>query len=298
MKVSFSDVSVGYGSVSALSGVSLDLDPGFNVVLGPNGAGKTTLFRVGAGILPPDSGEVLLGGTNPHRDPAVKASVGYLPHSPALDPQLTVRENLAYWARVQSVDAGIRDQRIESAAESVGLEHLLSRTGNELSRGQKQRAVVARLLLNEPSVLFLDEPTNALDPDGASSLRRRLRELADDQMLVYSTHNLYEAEELADEVILVADGDVRAKGGIEELREVLQRERQREIALDVESGLDALRDLGYEPRRVDGRHVISIDDDAKVSDVVQTLVENGVDVAGVNEVQSSLEDIYHDIIEG
>lgn len=298
MKLSFRGVSVSYGSVSALSDVDLDLDPGFNVVLGPNGAGKTTLFRVAAGILPPDSGSVELAGENPYREPDVKATVGYLPHSPALNSRLTVRQNLSYWARVQGLDPGRREERIDEVAESVGLTDLLSRMGSELSRGQKQRAIVARLLLHDPSVLFLDEPTNGVDPDGAESLRRQLRDLADeDRMLVYSTHNLYEAEELADDVTFVADGEVLTTGSIEELRDGVRSDERREIALDVESGLDALRDLGYDPRRVDGRHVITVDGDAAVSDVVRNLVDGGVAIAGVDEVDSSLEDIYHDLIE-
>lgn len=290
--LAYDAVSVGYGSVRALDDVTLSIDPGFTVILGPNGAGKSTLFRVGAGILPPDEGTVSVGGADPFAHPGTKADIGYLPQVATLNSRLTVRDNLAFWCRVVGIDREERRQRIDDVAATMGIADLLDRPADELSGGQRRRVTVARVLLADPSVLFLDEPTSGLDPRSSKTLRRFLDELAsDDRALVYATHNLYEAEQLADDVVLVRNGSVLTQGSIADLKAARER-GGREVAFRTDSGPEPFADLGLSVRQRDGEFLVELPADTQPGEVVADLVGRGVLVNGVREVDSSLEELY------
>ena len=290
--LAYESVSVGYGSVQALRGVDLSIDSGVTVLLGPNGAGKTTLFRVGAGILPPDEGELLIYGEDPFEDPGVKADVGYLPQNSTLNSRLTVRENLAYWCRVVGIDPDERTARIEDVAATMEVTDLLGRKADNLSGGQRRRVAIARVLLADPSVLFLDEPTSGLDPRSSKSLRRFLKDLSgEDRALIYATHNLYEAEQLADDVVLVRNGSVLTQGSIEELK-AASESSGRTIAFQTDSGPDPFEELGLSVRESGEEFLIDLPTGQRPGEIVAELVERGVLVNGVREVESSLEELY------
>lgn len=291
--VSFDAVRLSYGDVTALDGLSTEIEPGFNVVLGPNGAGKTTLFRIGAGILPPDSGSVTIDGTDPSTDQSVKTRIGYLPHGTPLNGQLTVRENLDYWGRVIGLDASRREEEIERTAASLNVDDLLNRPATGLSRGQRQRVTIARVLLNDPKVLFLDEPTTGLDPSAAKSLRGQLDGLAEQgRTLCYSTHNLYEAELLADELTVIKSGSVVAQGAKDTLIDRLKGEGTREIRIKADANAEVFAELDVEARKLQGVWVVTLPTDRSVSDLVSSLVEQGVSIERVHETEASLEELY------
>ncbi|WP_265110010.1 ABC transporter ATP-binding protein [Halosolutus halophilus] len=272
--------------------------PGFNVVLGPNGAGKTTLFRVGAGILPPDSGDVTIDGTDPFADPSVKTKIGYLPHGTPLNGQLTVRENLDYWGRVLGLDAQTRAERIEQTTATMAVDDLLDRPATDLSRGQRQRVTITRLLLSDPRVLFLDEPTTGLDPSAAKVLRDQLDGLASEgRILCYSTHNLYEAELLADELVVIKDGRVVAHGPKDELVGRLKGEGSREIRIEANVDPELFAEIGVEARDVRDGWVVTLPSEWSVSDLVTSLVKHGVAIEAVHEEETSLEELYRRLTE-
>jgi ABC-type multidrug transport system ATPase subunit len=290
--LAYDSVSVGYGSVRALREVDLSIDSGLTVLLGPNGAGKTTLFRVGAGILPPDEGQILIEDEDPFADPGVKADIGYLPQNSTLNSRLTVRENLEFWCRVVGVDTDERVQRIEDVAETMGITDLLDRKADNLSGGQRRRVTIARVLLADPSILFLDEPTSGLDPRSSKSLRGFLRDLAgDDRALIYATHNLYEAEQLADDVVLVRNGSVLTQGSIAELK-AAREGSGRTIAFLTDSGPEPFEELGLSVRESGDEFLIDLPTERQPGEIVVDLVERGVLVNGVREVESSLEELY------
>lgn len=296
--VSLQDVQLSYGAVTALQRCSTEFEPGFNVVLGPNGAGKTTLFRVAAGILPPDSGQVRLDGADPFVDQSVKTGVGYLPHGTPLNPQLTVNDNLDYWGRVLDLDPATREQRISETSTALDVGGLLDRPGTDLSRGQRQRVTIARLLLGDPSVLFLDEPTTGLDPRAARDLREQLDDLAaEGRTLCYSTHNLYEAELLADELTVVKDGTVVAEGDKARLLSQIRGDGARTVRLAADATASVFETVGVDARRDDEEWVVTLPAEHSVGQLVTDLVEHGVSIERVEEQSASLETLYDHLTE-
>lgn len=151
-----------------LRGVSLSLPPGVAVgVVGGNGSGKTTLLRIAAGLLHPSRGRIRVGGSDP-RDPGAKRLIGLVAHHSLLYGQLTVAENLEFYARLYGVEG--YDPRSDPVVESLGLSRFLGRRASELSFGWRRRADIARALLHSPRVLLLDEPFTGLDPEGVEAL--------------------------------------------------------------------------------------------------------------------------------
>lgn len=295
----FEDVSVTYSDVTALSEVTTEFDAGFNVILGPNGAGKTTLFRVGAGVLPPDTGTVRVEGVDPFETPEIKRSIGYLPHGTPLNHRLTVRENLDYWGRVHGFDTETRAAHIDRVADTMDLTDLLSRPGTNLSRGQKQRVTIARCLLPNPAVIFLDEPTTGLDPTAATALRERLADLADEgRALCYSTHNLYEAELLADELTVIRDGTVVAQGPEEELTATLREGGTTQVRVSCDADQDTFEGLGVEARRNGNDWLVELPADQRVPDLVRNLVDRNIAIGAVYPEEVSIDDLYRELTGG
>lgn len=295
----FENITVTYGDVTALSEATTAFESGMNVVLGPNGSGKTTLFRVGAGVLPPDDGRIRINGNDPFVNPGVKRSVAYLPHGTPLNAQLTVRENLEYWGRVHNFDAETREKHIERVAGTMDLTSLLTRPGTDLSRGQKQRVTIARCLLPDPSVIFLDEPTTGLDPTAAEALRDRLADLADEgRTLVYSTHNLYEAEMLADQLTIIRDGRIVTQGPKAALRDRLQGGKTTGVRLSCDATTADFEALGVRARREGAEWVVDLPPDRQVPDLVRDLVGRDVAIRAVRPEEATIEQLYREFTGG
>ena len=201
------DVRVRYGRKLVLDRVQFQLRPGITCLIGRNGAGKTTLFRVLSGILRPESGRVLLQGVDPFAQPAHKQAVAYLTHRPSLYPQLTIEQNLQFWARVLGLDWPAHAARAHGLARRFGFAHKLGLRAGTLSRGQQQRVAIARLLLAQPSVILMDEPATGLDALGIRELHDLVHELAAEGVsAIYATHALDEAVRLGGQFLLLAGG--------------------------------------------------------------------------------------------
>jgi ABC-2 type transport system ATP-binding protein len=200
-----------FGRREALRGVSFEAGAGEVVaVIGPNGAGKTTLLSILAGIQSPTAGEV----SRPPRE------IGWVPQQPAVYAKLSVAENLRLFARLEGV--GDPDAAVERMLEQTGLR---DRAGDELGRlsgGNRQRVNIAVGLLADPPVLLLDEPSSSLDPRQRERLWEFIGGLAGGgTTVVFSTHNVGEAERYADRVLVLADGEVLFTGGPGELEELV-----------------------------------------------------------------------------
>jgi len=290
--VEIADLSAGYDGPPVLHEITLAIPPGFHVILGPNGAGKTTLFRVVAGILPPRAGRAVVLGEDVQAQPAIKRRVAYLPHRAGLHPALTVSENLEFWARVLDLAPRDRRIRIKGALDRMGIRSLGRVPAGRVSRGQAQRVAIARAMLADPQVLLLDEPTTVLDPESARAMRDLLKQFARDQRIVmYSTHNLYEASDLAEEVIVLAAGRVAARGTVDALRQ--QFATRWRVALRVSGDpRPVFASLGYSPAQEGSRWIVEITRSHDVGRIVQAMVEAGLQVQEVTEVGSPLEAVY------
>lgn len=204
-------------AIKALSGVDLDVHRGELVALiGPNGAGKTTLLEVVADLVEPDAGEVWVDGVPLRQGRRIRSRVGYvLADERSFWIRLRVLDNLRFFAALEGLQGALAHRRIEDLAALLGLTHLLDRRFAELSRGQKQRVGIARGLLPDPPVLLFDEATRALDPGRARRFRRLVREVLVDKekkAVLFATHQLDEAEELADRAALMIEGRISALG--------------------------------------------------------------------------------------
>ncbi|AEJ39640.1 ABC transporter ATP-binding protein [Sulfobacillus acidophilus TPY] len=293
----FRHVDAGYGRHRVLVDVTMHLDAGFHIVLGPNGAGKTTLFRVGAGILPPQAGTVAIEGRDLFQNPAEKRHVAYLSHRPALASDLTVRDNLEFWGRVLGLSAPERRAAVADVAEALDLHDLLTQKAGTLSRGQSQRVAIARALLGHPRVFFLDEPTTGLDPDAGRALRQRLQQLGRDMALtiIFSTHNLAEAQELAQDVVVLQQGRLIARGDPNELAQALASARKIGFRLAGDPR-PVFQQLGYQiASQENDQWVIEVQSDDEVGAIVKALVASGVTVLSAAPLENSLEHIYFSI---
>jgi ABC-2 type transport system ATP-binding protein len=201
------------GAIIAVDDVSLTVPAGtILALLGPNGAGKTTTVRMLAGLLAPTSGNATVAGCDVRADPAgVRARVGLVTDTPALHDQMSPRSYLDFFGRIYGLDAACRQQRIDGLLAFFDLQAVRSRRMAGFSRGMQQKVALARALLHEPAVLFLDEPTTGLDPLGARAVRDLVVSLKHaSRSIVLCTHDLDEAERLADIVVILRNGRVVA----------------------------------------------------------------------------------------
>ena len=207
-------VSAGYLGSRVLRDISFTIDePAVYVVLGPNGAGKTTLFRTLSGILRPYQGEVVIDGRAIDRQEA-RNHLHYLSHMDGMPDGLTVREALELYARVER--AGPAD--IERVLDLLEIRPLRGRYLSQLSAGQKKRVSIARIFLRERAIYLLDEPTASLDPKVAHEIRSLILDLSREKIVLYSSHNLYEAREIGRYVLAIKGGEVALFDRIENLR--------------------------------------------------------------------------------
>ena len=198
-----------FGSLAAVAGLDFEVRRGecFGM-LGPNGAGKSTTLRLMLGLLQPDEGSVeMLGRSVASHGRELRASVGVVPQADALDPDFSVAENLRVFGRYFGIDKEVLAPRIERLVAFAGLENKRDENLATLSGGMRRRLTLARALINDPEILFLDEPTTGLDPQARHLIWERLRSLlAAGKTIVLTTHHMEEAERLCDRVTIIDHG--------------------------------------------------------------------------------------------
>jgi lipooligosaccharide transport system ATP-binding protein len=204
-----------YGQLEVVSGLDLEVAPGecFGL-LGPNGAGKTTTLRLCLGLTHPDSGEIeLLGEPVPRRAREARARIGVVPQFDNLDPDFTVEENLLVFGRYFSMPAAAVRAKVPELLEFAGLSGRGDARISALSGGMKRRLTLARALINDPQLVFMDEPTTGLDPQARHLIWERLRRLTQEgKTLVLTTHFMEEAERLCHRLAIMDKGRLIAAG--------------------------------------------------------------------------------------
>ena len=202
-----------YGPVAAVNDVSFRVEAGQILgFLGPNGAGKTTTMRVLTGYLPPTEGTATIAGFDVIEEPIeAKRRTGYLPETPPLYPDMTVREYLTFVARINGLSASQRRPRIDEVMERTSVGDMADRHCGKLSKGYRQRVGLAQAILHNPDVLVLDEPTAGLDPKQIIETRELIKELAGDHTIILSTHILPEVAQTCERVVIINEGRVVAE---------------------------------------------------------------------------------------
>jgi ABC-2 type transport system ATP-binding protein len=201
-----------YGPITAVDDVTFRVERGEILgFLGPNGAGKTTTMRVLTGYMPPTEGKALVAGFDVLDQPLeAKRRTGYLPETPPLYPDMTVRDYLGFVARIKGVPRQERRTRIAGVMERTRIADVATRHCAKLSKGYRQRVGLAQALLHNPDVLILDEPTAGLDPKQIIETRKLIKELAGDHTIILSTHILPEVSQTCQRVVIINKGRVVA----------------------------------------------------------------------------------------
>jgi ABC-2 type transport system ATP-binding protein len=210
-----------FDSFRAVNQVSLHVPAGEIVVLlGPNGAGKTTTVRMLTSILQPSAGWAKIAGYDVvHQPDRVRASVGVLTEHHGLYVRMNAMEYLTFFSRLYCLPSDIARQRISALIEQFGLTGAGKKRLGEYSKGMRQKLALVRTLLHDPPVILLDEPTSAMDPESAYVVRDAIRQLKNkDRAIVLCTHNLKEAEELADQIAIIKNGEIILDGNLDEVR--------------------------------------------------------------------------------
>jgi gliding motility-associated transport system ATP-binding protein len=201
-----------YGPVTAVDDISFSVQRGEILgFLGPNGAGKTTTMRVLTGYMPPTDGKAIVAGYDVFEQPIeAKRRTGYLPETPPLYPDMTVRDYLSFVARIKGVPRGERTARIDEMMEKTRISDVAHRHCGKLSKGYRQRVGLAQALMHNPDVLILDEPTAGLDPKQIIETRQLIKALAGDHTIILSTHILPEVSQTCQRVVIINRGKVVA----------------------------------------------------------------------------------------
>lgn len=201
-----------YGDRTAIERVSFAVTKGEVLAfLGPNGAGKTTTMRILTCYMPASSGTAAVAGYDIFEQPQeVKKRIGYLPESPPLYSEMTVKEYLGFIARIKGISRKSRAQALARVLESCALTEVRNRLIGNLSRGYRQRVGLAQALIHNPEVLILDEPTNGLDPKQIIEMRQVIRQLSGQHTVILSTHILSEATAVCQRVIIIHEGRIVA----------------------------------------------------------------------------------------
>jgi len=212
-----SSVRKNFAEVLALDNVSFDIKSGEVVgLVGSNGAGKTTLLRLMSGVYRPSSGSITLGDDTPVH--LMRDHLGVVPESTGLYSRLTAWENIRYHSRLYGIDDSVSWKRTLKFAQSLDMEENLSRYTKGFSRGMRQKTALLRALAHGPKVLLLDEPTAGLDITSARTVRSLVEQIKQEGgTVVYSTHQLFEAQQVCDRIIIIHNGNVMADGSPEQL---------------------------------------------------------------------------------
>jgi ABC-2 type transport system ATP-binding protein len=288
-----------YEEVVVVDGLDLEIETGevFGL-LGPNGAGKTTTILMLLGLTEPSSGSMEVLGLDPRRKPLeVKRKVGYLPDAVGFYDDLTGRQNLRFTARLNQLADG--EERIERLLDEVGLSDAAEQPTGQYSRGMKQRLGLADALVKDPSILILDEPTTAIDPEGVAEILDMIRTLAVDKgvTVLLSSHLLNQVQAVCDRVAIFVSGSIVAQGRPHEL--AAQQVGHAKVEFRFASGFDEARGRLEALDNVDevihgrvpGSWIASMDV-GTLPTTVTRLASAGSEITGVHRVDEDLDAIY------
>ncbi len=271
-------VDSGYNGIAVLHEISFTArESSVYVVLGPNGAGKTTLFRTIAGIIDPLAGNVLLDGQKIKSSKKLRGSINYLSHYNALPEEMTVFKALRFYSNMEGGD-------VEAAIDLLDLKELRDRKVSNLSQGQKKRVSIAKVFLKERDVYLLDEPTANLDPGLSKEIRDIVLKLSKNKLVLYSSHNLYEATDIGTNLILIKNGRLAMFDKIANVRSRSYRVGIR-TSEDISEIVDAKKD-------VSGYYVLTVSSPEEAGIALKKIVDRGILVTEMRELDNPLQELF------
>ena len=279
-------------SVCALDEVDLVVEPGTVFgLLGPNGAGKTSLIKIALTIAHPDSGDIRLLGVSPRQDRSVLARVGYLPENPRFPAHLTAKNVLRLYASMSGRDMSFIRERTPVWLERVGLSGWERTRVSKFSKGMVERLAFAQAVIHDPDLIFLDEPTDGLDPVGRMEIRKICRELADAGKTVFiNSHILAEIEMVCDRVALMKGGRIIDVGTVAELT---ASDDSYEVTIPGGDGVAAWLSEREVPFVEDTDYIrAGLPDRRAANELVDALRSRGVQIESVTPNKKTLESVF------
>ncbi len=279
------------GGITALDSITLQIEPGeIFGLLGPNGAGKTTLFKLLLGISSVTSGEATLLGYPPS-NPKSRERIGYLPENHRFPEHLTGIGLLMLTGRMYKLKDDVISKRAEELLEIVDMTKWANTKIKKYSKGMLQRVGLAQAMINDPEVLFLDEPTDGVDPVGRAEIKNVMQKIRDDgKTIILNSHLLSEVEMVADRVAILQHGKLVKIGSVDEMtNKKLQYEIQaefRETLFDIPSDVGKLQTLSR------GRMVVELVDESKINWVIDALRHKKISIRVVKPIKITLEQSF------
>ena len=299
-------LSKAYGSTVAIEDVHFTVETGEIIgLLGPNGAGKTTTMKILAGYLPATTGTVRVAGYDVHRHSMqVRRRIGYLPETPPLYPNMTVKEFLYFVTKIKGMPAKKRRLHVDRAMRRCQLEERENVVISKLSKGYRQRVGIAQAIVHEPPVIILDEPTVGLDPRQIIEVRNLIKSLAGEHTIILSTHILPEASMICDRVAIINRGKIVTTNTPQDLQTQLESNSYEiEVEGDIEPILPLLTNVtGIVRITVDdcfvknqNRYLLKIActlEAEPAKEVAAIIVQQGLSLYELRRIRLSLEDIF------
>lgn len=288
-----------YNGNKAVDSLNLEIAEGdIFGFLGPNGAGKSTTILMLVGMIEPTEGKCFINEIEVARNPLkVKEIIGYLPEDVGFYANMTAEQNLDYFARFYKMDASERKKRIEELLELVQLDGVSQKVGG-YSRGMTQRLGLAQALLNDPKVLFLDEPTANLDPEGVFQYRELIKQLSDEGKTIFvSSHILSEVSKVCKTIGIISKGKLIARGTLEELKKELGRVRGTENQRVFIETVEPLPEITHEDiisaEYSETRRKVIIESKSDIRDYISSrLFEKRVRIKEMRMEEPTLEDVF------
>ena len=299
-----------YGSFTAVDNLNLSVSKGeIFGLLGPNGAGKSTTILMLIGLTEPNSGTAKICGINPTRNPVdVKRKVGYLPEDIGFYDNLTGLDNLIYTAQLNSIPVSEAKQRADQLLGKVGLSNEGNKKAGKYSRGMRQRLGLADVLIKNPEVIILDEPTMGIDPSGVKEFLELIVKLSREEgiTVLFSSHLLHQVQKVCDRVGIFVGGKLLAESDINSLARKLFKTSVMTIEIGISPGSIKTADLKNKLKSIKGVDAVKVNNNIFQvecsgdisSQLARTVINSGVDLNYLNKKEYGLDDIYYRYFEG
>jgi ABC-2 type transport system ATP-binding protein len=300
MTIEVKDIHFSYGKIKALSGINLHLENGAVGLLGPNGAGKSTLLRIFLGFLVPDSGEgKVLGYDIKRQQSHIRRYVGYMPEDDCFIPGMDAVTFTSYLGELSGMSRQEAMKRAHEVLFYVGLEEGRYRLLETYSLGMKQRLKLAQALVHDPKLLFLDEPTSSLDPQGRKEILELIKDISSkkDIQVLISSHILSDIESVCSHVVILNKGELAAQGEIDELKEIKYRLYEIKVKGESQGFLKKLKNIGCRIEETEDMLLkVYMLPAQSPQDILKVALEEKVQVRHFIKSQTTLEDLFAKVV--